>query len=200
MKKDNQLPAIKLGDKIAQFRASYTQGMESWKRAGEIIVEIVDADPSAYEIIMDQCPGITAQVIAVFERIGRGQILPALAMDNSAGANLLKSLPVSQQERYMAEPVPLVIETERGTDTLLVKVKDMSAAQARQAIIDGRIRTLAEQKAYRAEIRQRELTYATRPAQGETPIWRIRNGRVEFLRGAILSAGELATIITQLTK
>ena len=120
------------------------------------------------------------------------------AFDGSTGGRKLRSLPLSLQARYIDEPIPLIVDTARGTDVLLVKAKDMTPDQAKQAFAPGRIRTEGEQKAWLVEFNSR--AFAAKPVNGTQPAWRIKGGRVEFMQGATLSAGELATIITQLTK
>jgi hypothetical protein len=189
--------AFDLQAEVNKFIEAYQRGMNAWEDAGKIIVAIVDADPHAVDDIVRLCPSLTPSIIHVFERIGRGLLLPALAMDTSAGASKLRDLPISMQRRYEVEPVPLVIETDKGTDILLVDVKNLTRDQARQVFAKGRIRSDGEQKAFLVEQQSvaRRLTKTT-----EIPAWRIKNGRVVFEKGATLSAGELATIITQITK
>jgi hypothetical protein len=62
--------------KIAEFSQAVSDGMEAWQRAGNIMVELVDADPYVYDYIGQQCPSMTPGMLSTFERIGRGQILP----------------------------------------------------------------------------------------------------------------------------
>jgi hypothetical protein len=189
--------AFDLQAEVSKFIEAYQRGMSAWEEAGRIIVAIVDNDPHAVDDIVKLCPALTPSIIHVFERIGRGLLLPALAMDTSAGAAKLRELPLSAQKRYETEPVPLVIETEHGTDILLVDVKNLTRDQARQVFAKGRIRSDGEQKAYLVE----QQSLARRTAKtSEIPAWRIVKGRVVFEKGATLSAGELATIITQITK
>ena len=73
---------------------------------------------------------------------------------------------------------------------------DLTKEQANQVFAPGRIRTEGEQKAW--IMQQRSM--AAKPVASNVPAWTIRSGRVVFQQGASLSAGELATIITQLTK
>jgi hypothetical protein len=104
---------------------------------------------------------------------------------------------MSSQKRYEIEPVPLVVETASGTDILLVDVKNLTKLQARQVFTNGRMRSEGEQKAFLIEqaSKERRATKTT-----EIPAWTVKNGRVIFQKGATLTAGELATIITQITK
>ncbi len=189
--------AFDLQAEVNKFIEAYQRGMSAWEEAGRIIVAIVDNDPHAVDDIVKLCPSLTPSIIHVFERIGRGLLLPALAMDTSAGAAKLRELPLSAQKRYETEPVPLIVDTEQGTDILLVDVKNLTRDQAKQVFAKGRIRSEGEQKAFLVELRSKQKSLSR---QTEIPAWRIIKGRVVFEKGATLSAGELATIITQITK
>lgn len=187
---------LDLENEIHGFISAYKAGMNAWERAGKIIVRIMDHDPKMIDEIIKVCPTMTPSIIHVFERIGRGLLLPALAMDSSAGASKLRDLPISMQRRYECEPLPLVVNTQSGTDVLLVDVKNMTRDQARQVFAKGRIRSEGEQKAWLVGQQSKNVT----PITQNTPAWTIKNGRVLFQKGATLTAGELATIITQITK
>jgi hypothetical protein len=139
---------------------------------------------------------MTAGILGKFEMMGRKVLHPQLLLGDSPGFEKLAQMPYSVQERFLQEPIPLVVETERGTDTLMVSAKNMTANQARQLFAKGRIRTEGEQKAWLIDQRAKNA----KPAGSNIPAWSIRGGRVVFTEGATLSAGELATIITQLTK
>ena len=189
--------AFNLQAEVQKFIAAYQRGMDAWEEAGRIIVAIVDNDPHAVDDIVSACPALTPSIIHIFERIGRGLLLPALAMDTSAGAAKLRELPLSAQKRYENEPVPLVVNTEQGTDILLVDVRNMTRDQAKQVFAKGRIRSEGEQKAWLIEQNSRNVT----PQVSQSvPAWTVKNGRVVFQKGATLTAGELATIITQITR
>jgi hypothetical protein len=183
--------------KINQFVELYTQGVEAWVAAGEIIVELVEADPYVFDSIIAKCPHLNAGILGKFEQMGRKIIHPHLLMNSSPGTERLAKLPYSVQQRYIDEPIALVVHTEHGTDVLKVKAKDMTSAQAKQVFKQDRIRTEGEQKAYMMD--QESRTAIVKPSSNSTP-WSIKNGRVIFQQGASLSAGELAMILTQLTK
>jgi hypothetical protein len=72
----------------------------------------------------------------------------------------------------------------------------MTKEQAAQVFTGNRVRTEGEQKAYIMQQRSEQA----RPVGTNLSAWTVKNGRVIFNQGASLSAGELATIITQLTK
>jgi hypothetical protein len=183
-------------EKISQFSQLCQAGIDAWVEAGKIIVELVEADPQVFDKIIEFDKRMNAGILGRFEQMGRGVLHPHLLLNDSPGYEKLSLMPYSVQERYIEEPLPLIVETDNGTDVLLVKVKDMTLAQARQAFASGRVRTEGEQRAWLMDQRAKKA----RPVGTNIPAWTIRNGRVFFNEGATLSAGELATIITQLTK
>jgi len=198
MKKNTQLQSVltyDLQNEVATFIAAYQRGMQAWEEAGKIAVRIIDHDPHATEDICAACPAMTPSIVHIFERIGRGLLLPSLAMDSTPGARGLRDLPISMQRRYETEPVPLLINTDNGTDVLLVDVKNLTRDQSRQIFAKGRIRSEEEQRAWMVEQESKVRAVAHTPQA-----WTIKGGRVIFNKGATLSAGELATIITQITK
>lgn len=181
---------------ITEFIALFQEGVNAWIKAGELLVQMVEEDPHIYDYIIEQCPNLNAGILGRFEQMGRKTLHPQLLLSASPGFSKLSKLPFSMQERYLTEPVPIIVHTENGTDVLLVEAKNMTKEQANQVFAPGRIRTEGEQKAWLMQ--QRSL--AAKPAGTNIPAWSIKGGRVVFNAGASLSAGELATIITQLTK
>jgi hypothetical protein len=183
-------------NRIDQFIELFKQGVDAWIKAGEILVELVEDDPHTYDYIIQKCPTLNAGILGRFEQMGRKTLHPQLLLTASPGFDKLRKLPFSMQERYIKEPVPIIVHTESGTDVLLVEAKNMTKEQANQVFAPGRIRTEGEQKAWLMQ--QRSM--AAKPIGTNVSAWRIKGGRVEFQAGASLTAGELATIITQLTK
>lgn len=182
--------------KISQFLELYQQGTDCFVRAGEIIVELIDADPHCFSYILEKCPLLTPAILQTFERIGRGQILPSLAMDNSFGGVRLKMCALSVQRRFETEPIPLLVRKPDGeTDVMLFRYKDLTRTQAFQAIVDGRVATIDEQLARMIHVESKKAL----PPVPACP-WKIEGDHVEFVQGACCTAGELATILAQLTK
>jgi hypothetical protein len=161
-----------------------------------MLVEMVEEDPHVYDYIIQQCPTLNAGILGRFEQMGRKILHPQLLLSASPGFSKLSKLPFSMQERYLSEPVPIIVHTENGPDVLLVETKNMTKEQANQVFAPGRIRTEGEQRAWLMQQRSN----AAKPVGSNVAPWSIKGGRVVFVAGATLSAGELATIITQLTK
>ena len=174
--------------KIVELAQAIKDGGDAMQRAGNIMVELVDADPHVYDYITKQCPSMTPGMLNTLERIGRGQIIPALAMDNSPGSRKLKSLPISLQHRFETEPIPLIVMRNDEPDVLLVKREDMTAAQANQAFRNGRLSTEGEQRAWIEDFRMKAQT--AKPAEAAS--WEIRGkvlvvGNVRFSQKQLLS-------------
>jgi len=182
--------------KIQEFAELCQKGIDAWTRAGEIIVELVEADPQVFDKIIEFNPNMDAGILGKFEMMGRKVLHPKLLLNDSPGFDALSEMPYSVQERFLISPIPLIVETETGTDVLMVDAKNMTRNQTRQVFGKGRIRTEGEQKAWLMDQRAKKA----KPCGTNIPAWIIRGGRVQFNEGATLSAGELATIITQLTK
>lgn len=184
--------------RITEFLQYLREGVEMWVKAGETLLKLVDDDPHVYEQILQKEPNINARLLYKLEEIGRRRLHPMLALGGGSGCSALAKLPMSQQERYLKEPVPVVVHTAQGkTDILQVRVQDMTPEQARQVFDKDRVRTEGEQKA----ILMQAVSHAAaqkKPAK-DVP-WVIRGGKVEFMEGVRLGAAELATILAQLTK
>jgi hypothetical protein len=181
---------------IGKFIELFQTGVNAWIQAGEMLVEMVEEDPHVYDYIIQQCPTLNAGILGRFEQMGRKILHPQLLLSASPGFSKLSKLPFSMQERYLSEPVPIIVHTENGPDVLLVETKNMTKDQASQVFAPGRIRTEGEQRAWLMQQRSN----AAKPVGSNVAPWAIKGGRVVFVAGATLSAGELATIITQLTK
>ena len=181
---------------IEKFIELFQTGVNAWIQAGEILVAMVEDDPHVYDYIIQKCPTLNAGILGRFEQMGRKNLHPQLLLSASPGFDKLRKLPMSMQERYINEPIPIIVHTDGGTDVLLVEAKNMTKEQANQVFAPGRVRTEGEQKAWLMQQRSN----AARPAGTNLPAWTVKGGKVVFNQGATLSAGELATIITQLTK
>jgi hypothetical protein len=181
--------------KIKEFISHVEAGIKAWIKAGKLLVELTEEEPEIYAKIIAQSPQMNAGILGRFEQMGRGMLHPQLLLAHTPGLNKLAAMPYSVQQKYVEEPIPVIVETGAGTDVLLIKAREMTAGQAAQAFASNRLRTEGEQKAWLLDQRQRRAV----PVSNTSP-WRIKNGKVEFRAGATLTASELCAIISQLTK
>jgi hypothetical protein len=179
---------------IDRFVDLYVKGSEAFVQAGELLVKLVDNDQHTYDYILRKFPTLNPTILNKLEQMGRKTLHPQLLFNNSAGYSKLQKLPYSLQERYIDEPIPLVVHTENGTDVLLVKAREMTKEQANQAFGTGRIRTEGEQKAYLIQQESNAARNVT-PAM-QTP-WKIKGAKVE-INGVLFTRKELAGILAQM--
>jgi len=194
--KHNEITAYQ--QHLNSFLDLYTRGIELWAKAGEVLVAMLDENPNACEDIIKACPRLNPEILGRFEQMGRKTLHPRLLVESSSGFDRLAKMPLSVQTRHLEEPIPMVVETEKGTDVLMVHARNMTLAQAKQVFAGTHIRSEGEQRAWLVGQRAKNFTPA-KSTNGEPP-WRIRNGRVEFLAGCTMTAGELSAVLTQIIK
>ncbi len=183
-------------DKIDRFLSLFQAGVDAWMSAGELIVELVENDPHAYDYIIERCPTMNSGILGRFEQMGRKLLHPQLMMSNAPGLAKLKRLPFSVQERFITESIPLVVHTENGTDVLLVQAKDLTKEQAQQVFSNTGLRTMGEQKA--RLIQQRSNAVAPSASTSAMP-YVIKGGKA-IIGGVEFSQRELLMIAGQLAK
>ena len=177
--------------KIEQFITLFRDGVNAWIKAGEILVELVENDPHTYDYIIQKCPQLNAGILGRFEQMGRKTLHPQLLLTASPGFSKLTKLPFSMQERYIEEPIPLIVHTDEGTDVLLVKAKDMTKEQANQVFANGRLRTEGEQKA----LLMQQRSVASKPVVSRP--WTIKGSKA-IINGVEFTRKELAGIVAQM--
>jgi hypothetical protein len=150
------LPPAKSG--IEEFIQLFRIGYEAWVKAGKILADMLDEDPTIIDQICDEYPEIPPKLLRGFERVGREGMDPRLLIATDGLTSALAKMPPSQQKRYLdGEPVKVVVETETGTDTLLVKVKDLTREQREQALDEMGNVSESRQKAWLADRREKAL-------------------------------------------
>jgi hypothetical protein len=185
--------------KIKEFIATFAQGKAAWQKCGEIMVELVDADPYVYNYIEQECQAMTPQLLRMFEDIGRGKVLPSLAFDNSEPAKIMRRFPLPMQARLECEPIPLVVRKDDGKlDVRLVKLTDMTKDQRAQAIDKDRLRTEGQQRALLDEQSSRAAIIDIK-AKAVQQAYVVKNGTVTFAAGSSFTRKHLANILAQLS-
>jgi hypothetical protein len=184
------LTKTEINDRINDFLTLWKQGVDAWIKAGEILVYLVDRDPHTYDYIIQHCPLMNAGILGRFEQIGRKILHPQLLLSASPGFAKLKRLPISLQERYLDEPIPVVVHTSAGTDVLLVQVKNMTKDQANQVFAADRLRTEGEQKAWLMDAASK----AAKPVNRVERPWTIKGSKA-VINGVEFTRKELAGIL-----
>ena len=128
-------------------------GMESWLKAGALLVKLYDENPGNRDKVKARLSALPAGMLTTLERLGRKQLLFQVYSGAGPGFRELARMPYDVQERYVTEPVELMVIDKQGkTDLLKVAVKDLSREQARQVFGRHEPRDLSAQRAYLADL------------------------------------------------
>lgn len=173
--------------------ARITAGIEAWKEAGTILVDLLDNHGLSIDSIVAQADSefVTADILSKFERIGRQQIVPALLVSNFPAVKYLARLPFSEQMRLMGDTIELMVLKDGKADTLKVEVRNLTASQCAQVFTSEGVRNLPAQRTWLEE----QAKVNALPANG-TPKYRIiRGGKVVFAPNVEFTVKELAGIV-----
>lgn len=182
--------------KIDQFGDLLAQIGAGIKAAAALVVEIVNENPDGKRQLLEKYPQISMSFLNQLEAVGRGQLNPKLALTVNPGLVKLRKLPPSDQDRYLEEPLELVIEKDGEYDVLLVKAADMTADQAKQVFAEDHVRSHGAQRAYLEDLRQKAaLANQTVPVKQVYTIH--RNGQVE-INGVLFHRKDLLDILSKL--
>lgn len=177
--------------KVAQL---ITDGITAWFQAGEIVAAEVDKDESFIELVCDNNASITPQILWRFYAIGKKQIHPELLISDAPGCRKLIRLPYDLQERFLKQPIPVLVRNGSGTDVLNVYVRDLTADQAKQVFDTNCIRS---EQAQRAFIESERMKAAAPDFVMESP-FKITGKKITFRKDATLTAKDLAKILAEM--
>jgi hypothetical protein len=183
---------------IKEIADAISDGMRSWRIAGEKIMSLVDDGMDFDEIAaMIGVPGISANVIAQFDRIGRGLASPRMIVSAFPAAKAMLSLPASEQDRLLDSSVEVVVVSPAGADVLQINPANLTRSQSAQVFGPSGIRDAAAQRAY---IASRTTAESIKAGSSIEPMpYVIERGKIRFRSGCELSRHELAIILAQLS-
>ena len=176
--------------------AAIQRGIDAWAEAGKILVTLLDEDHMTLDEIANQSESdfITPEVLAQFERIGRGQVLPALLAAQYPAAPYLERLPMSLQVQATQTGVELLVIHNGQTDTLSVAARHLTKKQCRQVFERNAIRSLAAQRAWLED----QAASTPQPIVRATAAWTVKGHEVLVNRPCALTKADLLTMLQQL--
>lgn len=134
-------------DGAGLFVSLISQGVEAWMKAGAVLVQMVDKNRNAFEMIMYDYPQISIDVLVAFERIGRKQLYPYLLLDNSPGSRRLLNLPYGLQAQYYKASVDVITGWDNGSPRIESKsVHRLTYDEAERAFSHQGVRDIEQQK------------------------------------------------------
>ena len=154
---------------IDKFAKLVRQGIDTWRTAGQILVQLAASTPDIIKRITTRYPHISESTLDTFLRIGRNEIWPPLLVDSSYGAKRLLECNYDLQKEYAQKPIKVAVSWRDGEiKSVEKKVSDLSRSEA-AIVFDqrGGINNL-EQQAFRLPGSSR--TPAHTPAPVVAPI------------------------------
>lgn len=134
---------------IAEFSKLVQAGIESWTKAGEILVKLYAADKQVFQKIMASNPAISLDTLLCFLRIGKKEVYPMLLADSSYGAKRLVEMPYDVQVKYAHEPIEVVTEINNGKVVTAKKPVNQLSRSEIQRVFGKRCIHTIEQQAFR---------------------------------------------------
>lgn len=134
------------GSPVDNFASLVTIGISMWKQAGELLVRMMDSDPSFRDKIKRLHPSISDDMLNVFERIGRRQLFPQLLANNSVGARALAFMPYDVQEKHASKPIQVVICNSKRRIVVEKRIEELTQRQCEQVFSGDRILSPQEQE------------------------------------------------------
>lgn len=135
---------------IHAFADQLRKGIDNWRTAGTILVELARSEPDIFKKIQAIYPQIATSTLETFMRIGRKEIWPPLLADSSFGARRLLECNYSLQKKYAEEPIEVATHWS-GDKIRSVKKMVNQLTRSEAAIVfdgNGGINNL-EQQAFR---------------------------------------------------
>lgn len=169
-------------------------GIESWIQAGEIVAQAIDEDPDFVDKLCDKYPDISPETVVRFELIGRRKLHPKTLLNDAPGMRRLRKLPFQLQEKYVTQPVNLIVKSSNGYEVLKVDVRNLTPDQSAQVFDSTGIRSEAAQRAW---IEDKAATKIVLNVNADMP-YRITGRKIVFMQPCTLSAGDLAQILAKI--
>lgn len=178
---------------IKAWADAYQSGVDGWVKLGEITARLIDTYPDFMDKLCAAHKQITPEFLKRLARVGRHEIVPQLLVASSCGSNKLRQLPYELQEKYVSQPVELLVKTEAGWDTLLVEVDNLTKDQTDQ-VFDSKTRDVRSTAAQRAFIEDKQV-----PAVKTAVVpYRIKGGKLEVFSPCSFGSKDLARIMVEL--
>jgi hypothetical protein len=183
--------SLQKNNNIDSFVALFQKGYDAWIDAGKIVSSAIEEDPDFAEKVHAKHPEISCDTVYAFDRLGRKELHPKLLISDSPGAKKLRRMPYSIQEKYSNNPVPLLIKTEKGWETLPASAFNLTPEQANQAFDSDGVRPEAAQRAWLECKTSRALIQVD-------DAWRVAGRKLIVMQPCQFTAKQLARIFADM--
>lgn len=182
--------------KITEFVALITQGIECWNKAGEIVVQLLDEQGLTISDIAQTSEFLTEDIVTRFEQLGRKQLLPRLLVADYPAAKHLVRLPYSEQKRAVENSLDLLVCEGKEASILKVGVENLTPTQCRQVFDGDQVRSIGAQRAWIED--KRSIEEIRKTLEQPESIYQVRGKKIVIRRPCELTAGQLAAMISEI--
>ena len=174
----------------SEFLAAVKRGQDALLEAGRAFVRLIEHDADARRRLVENS-NFTPAALDMMERIGRGMLLPRVAL---SGDVRLALLPVEDQRRITEDKVDaLVINPDGTTTTLRVDVLRAPKEMRMQVVNGNHIRTVDEQRAWLAARGNKTQSEKNSTVVKGLPFKILGGGKVEI--NGVFSRKEVTAIL-----
>lgn len=178
---------------ISKLRELLIGAVESIVEASKIVLTLIDSNRMDLSDISTEA-GIPRSLVDSLERVGRNKLCPELVFCDSPGKRALRRLPHDLQEKYLKEPVQVLIFNGATPEPLKVQVDNLTREQACQVFDGKRVRDLSGQRAWLEAFRIRSTV---KPVN---PLWAVSGKRVHIAAPCNLDLSEVLKIASELSR
>ena len=142
---------------------------------------------------MELCPEFSMEVLNHFELIGRKQLCPQLLVSEAPGVRALRRMPISDQQRYLKEPIDLLVVNDQDhTSHIKAMVYNFTTEQTMQVFAKTHIRDQAGQRTW-VENRKAKLS----PKKSLDTDYVVRRQEVIINRPCVLTRNDLIRLLAE---
>jgi hypothetical protein len=184
------MTTLELRAEFKQLKSLLNEGLDSWKKAGELIANLIDSKQYTLVEIADAV-NVSPLVIGKLESLGRNLIHSSLMIAAYPASSLLWKLPYSEQKEAVESGVTLLLESG---DTLMVKAENLTRDQAVQVIGSSSLRGISAQRAWLEDSKGKALKLQ-KPLNA---IYQIKGNNVIISSPCRLTRKDLMRMLTEL--
>ena len=130
---------------VNEAKTAFMEGVNGLFKFAQIYAKTITEYPESKKAFKEAIPQLSGAAWSQVEKVGNGAMNPNLLIDTSYGAQVVKGLPIAEQDIACYEGIEVL--TADGS-CLKVTPSRMTPEQSRIAIAKDHIRDIPEQKAF----------------------------------------------------
>lgn len=176
---------------VEKFVELFTRGYEAWVEAGKIVSDALESDPDFADKVHAKHPEISCDTVYAFDRLGRKELHPKLLISDSPGARKLRKLPYSAQQKYTESPLPVLVKTNKGWETLNINLFNLTTDQACQIFDGDSIRNEGAQRAWLEDRSSKAMIQIDEP-------YRVSGKKLIVMQPCQFTASQIARLLAEM--